>query len=252
MSSDRSMIWASRQRLPGRRALAHPREHGRVVRVHRSTCASTWPGPGRPALTHGYLQIASSVARVRFRPAGTPPAPITLGSRRVTTRRVWAFPSKPPIEGPASRIQGALAVVPEGRMPEVVGQCTPRPRRPGRPPAPCRARGPPGRPPGSRVRRVRTKSSEIGPSTCVFSPRRRSAEECRDARGRARTPVRAGRLCGPRAPSARNRPRLYGAARVAAIDTRDRQGKLVRGRVARPVPPHLDTLPPRSAPRPRP
>ena len=183
MSSDRSMIWASRHRRPA----------GAPWRIHANTGASSGyteylrvdlARSGPPALTHGYLQIASRVARVRLRPAGTPPAPMTLGSRRVTTRRVWALPSNPPIEAAAaSRARSPLC--PKGGCP----------RSWDRHAASTTSGSAPSSLPSSRptwatsrecVRRVRTKSSEIGPSTCVFSPRRRSAEEWR-MRARSRS-----------------------------------------------------------------
>ena len=62
---------------------------------------------------------ASSVARVRLSPPGSPAGPTTLGSRRVSTRSVCALPSKPPIERGHGG-QRVLAVVPERRVAEVV------------------------------------------------------------------------------------------------------------------------------------
>ena len=73
------------------------------------------------ARVQGYLVQASSVARVRLRPTERPSAAKVFASSRVSRRRVWALPSKPP-QSAASLGQHPLAVVAERRVAEVVGQ----------------------------------------------------------------------------------------------------------------------------------
>ena len=64
---------------------------------------------------------ASRLARVRLRPAGRPSGWARLGSSRVSRRSVWALPSKPPMSA-RDLVQRRLAVVPERRVAEVVGE----------------------------------------------------------------------------------------------------------------------------------
>ena len=64
---------------------------------------------------------ASRVARVRLSPTERPSAPKVLASSRVSSRRVWALPSNPP-QSALQLGQHPLAVVPERRVAEVVGQ----------------------------------------------------------------------------------------------------------------------------------
>ena len=52
--------------------------------------------------------------------AGRPSAGDRLGSRRVSSRSDWALPSNPPMSAASRR--GPLAVVPEGRVAEIVRQ----------------------------------------------------------------------------------------------------------------------------------
>ena len=65
--------------------------------------------------------LASRLARVRLSPAGRPSGWVRLGSSRVSSRSVCALPSKPPMSRAIS-VEGHLAVVPERRVAEVVGQ----------------------------------------------------------------------------------------------------------------------------------
>ena len=64
---------------------------------------------------------ASRVARVRLSPTERPSGPNVLASSRVSSRSVWALPSKPP-HAAAELGQHPLAVVAERRVAEVVGQ----------------------------------------------------------------------------------------------------------------------------------
>ena len=78
-------------------------------------------GCGARPRRQGYFVAASRLARVRLSPAGRPSGWARLGSRRVSRRSVWALPSKPPM--PAATASSArLAVVPERRVAEVVGE----------------------------------------------------------------------------------------------------------------------------------
>ena len=65
--------------------------------------------------------MASSTARVRFSPAGSPDGRSALASSRVSTRSVCALPSNPP-HSLGRGVERGLAVVPERRVPDVVGQ----------------------------------------------------------------------------------------------------------------------------------
>ena len=122
MSSARSMTWASRQDAALGGAFADPVEDGKVVLV-----GAELAGPlavddrGVVARTTGISQAASRLARVRFRPAGQPSGRRTFGSSRVSSRSVWALPSKPPMAC-ATSFSADLAVVAKRRVAEVVGE----------------------------------------------------------------------------------------------------------------------------------
>ena len=109
------MICASTHRLATRRApRAQPGEDRQVVGVDPELA-------GRRRRGQGYLVQASRVARVRLSPTDAPEPSTVLASSRVSSRRVWALPSKPP-HGPGQLVQRVLAVVAERRVAEVVGQ----------------------------------------------------------------------------------------------------------------------------------
>src|SRR5689334_8462106 len=170
-SSAQSMTCASRHRRPG----------GEARRSHRKTSVSSayTPNLRTPARRcHGYLQVASSVARVRFSPA-----PSTLASRRVRTRSVCALPSKPP-HGWATASSAASPLCPNGGCPMSCAS-----------PATSTTSGSqPRRAPISRaiwatssewVSRVRRKSSEPAVCTWVLVASRRNPAEC-STRARSR------------------------------------------------------------------
>ena len=185
MSSARSMTCASR----------HLRLSTAPSRNHSNTGRSSSYAPnfrlGRPsarggasAADHGYLHVASSVARVRFSPAGSPEGVTSLGSSRTSSRSVCALPSKPPIP----RVSCASTVSPlwpKGGWP----------RSWDRHAASTTSGSQPSALPSSRpicatssewVRRLRTKSSVCGATTCVLAASRRSAELC-STRARSRS-----------------------------------------------------------------
>ena len=62
------------------------------------------------------LMTASSDARVRLSPAGLPSASVTLGSSRVSTLRLCAFPSNPPMSAAAS-LSASSPLWPKGGWP---------------------------------------------------------------------------------------------------------------------------------------
>src|SRR5690606_23783314 len=70
-------------------------------------------GSGVVGAAHGYLQTASSVARVRLRPALRPSSVRTFASRRVSTRRFWALALNPP-QGAANASRAASPLCPNG------------------------------------------------------------------------------------------------------------------------------------------
>lgn len=167
---------------------------------------------------------------------------MTFGSRRVTTRRVWALPSKPPIEVAAAS-SARLAVMPERRMPEVVGQARRVHDVRVGPQLLAELAAHLGNLEGVREARAH-EVIEIGPSTWVFSPRRRSAEEWRmRARSRSNS-VRSGRLVFLGHPTLGIGGRVR-ATRVATINTGDCQGKLIHGAIL------LRETPAQNRPRPR-
>src|SRR5699024_9222323 len=109
--------------------------------------------------------------------------PVPWRSRRVSRRRVWALPSKPP-KSFARSSRTFSPLWPKGGWP----------RSWERQAASTTSGSQPSSAPMSRptcatsrewVSRVRTKSLEPAPSTWVFAPRRRSAEEC-STRARSR------------------------------------------------------------------
>ncbi len=78
-------------------------------------------GASASARAHGYLVQASSVARVRLRPTLRPGASKVLDSRRVSDAQGLGVALEP-ATGLAELVQHPLAVVPERRVPEVVGE----------------------------------------------------------------------------------------------------------------------------------
>src|SRR5919202_1402054 len=197
------MTWASRQR----------RSPGAPARSQANTSASSGytpnlPGTGPSPRRQGYLVQASNVARVRLSPPGTPVAPsTTFGSRRVSTRRVWAFPSKPPIPA-ATASRAASPLWPKGGWPRSWARQAASTTSPSQPSALPRSR-PIWATSRLWVSRLRTKSSVSGATTWVLAASRRSALECTiRARSRAkatRRPVFGG--------SAKRRSRSVGGRR---------------------------------------
>ena len=128
MSSARSMTCASRQR---RRGPAPSRSHVNTGRsssytpnlaIARGVPSAFAPRAGAAsARVQGYFVDASSVARVRLSPTLRPSASTDLASSRVRIRSVCALPSKPPAAS-ADLVERPLAVVPERRVPQVVGE----------------------------------------------------------------------------------------------------------------------------------
>ena len=114
-SSAQSITCASRQRRSPGAPAPQPGEDRRVVGVHPELAL---PRPARPRVL---ARSRRATARVRLSPADAPSGASTLASSRVSTRSVCALPSKPP-HGVASLVQRVLAVVPERRVPEVVGE----------------------------------------------------------------------------------------------------------------------------------
>ena len=186
-SSAQSITCASRQRRPPGGAPARSQSKtGRVVGVHTELAL---PGPARPRILAGGVERGPGEVEPGRRPSG----PRTLASSRVSTRSVCALPSKPP-QGCGELVQRVLAVVPERRVPEVVGE-------PGdvhhvrvaAEPAPisraiCATSS-------EWVSRVRRKSSVPAVCTWVLAASRRNAAEC----------------------STRARSRSYGAAPCAGV-----------------------------------
>ena len=114
MSSAQSMTCASRQRRLAGRAVAQPGEDVGVVGVHPELAGAGAAGPR--VLATGVQRGAGQVEA-----GGGAAGARTFASSRVSTRSVCALPSKPP-HGCGERVQGVLAVVPERRVAEVVGQ----------------------------------------------------------------------------------------------------------------------------------
>ena len=78
------MTWASRHGWPG----GAPS----LIQANTSASSAYTPYLTSPARAgQGYFSVASRVARVRFSPA-----PGTLASSRVSSRRLCALPSNPP------------------------------------------------------------------------------------------------------------------------------------------------------------
>ena len=146
--------------------------------VPRASRAGGRP-PGAALFRYGYLSVASRVARVRFSPA-----PGTLASSRVSSRRLCAFPSKPP-HGAASSARAASPLWPNGGCPRSCARHA----------ASTRSASQPSTAPSSRpicahssewVSRVRGKSPASTATTCVLAASRRSAEVC-STRARSRS-----------------------------------------------------------------
>ena len=98
------------------------------IQWNRSSSSGYTPNFRRPpgsgigfAAVHGYLHVASRLARVRLRPKLRPAASNTLGSsRRHDAQRLRVALESADVRGPV--VQRSLAVVPERRMAEVVAQ----------------------------------------------------------------------------------------------------------------------------------
>ncbi len=114
------MISASMQR----------RRPGAPSRIQRKTASSSGytpnfrrpPGSGTGLSTvHGYLHVASRLARVRFSPTERSSSSRTFASSRERMRKDCAFPSNPPM-GSAHSLSARLAVVAEGRVAQVVAE----------------------------------------------------------------------------------------------------------------------------------
>ena len=122
-SSDQSMTWASKHGAGAGGALADPVED-RAGRPRRPRTSGEPGSVGWAPRGQGYLVAASRAARVRLRPTLTVPcrrATNRLGSMRVSSRSDWALPSKPP-QSVGELVERLFAVVPEGRVAQVVGE----------------------------------------------------------------------------------------------------------------------------------
>ena len=186
MSSARSMTCASMQVWRG--AAPEP------ARSQSKTGASSAYTPnfevvlpffsGASIRSHGYLQAASSAARVRFSPAEAPLCLKVFVSIRVSRRRVCALPSNPPMSLAIS-LSAVSPLWPKGGWPrswdrQAVSTTS------GSQPSVAPSSRPTCATSSEWVSRVRTKSSEDGATTWVLAPRRRSAEEC-STRARSRS-----------------------------------------------------------------
>ena len=92
----------------------------RTTRGEPSACTPV-RRPRRRRAARGTSCRRRGVARVRLSPTERPSGPKVLASSRVSSRSVWALPSKPPQSGRGLG-EHPLAVVAERRVAEVVGQ----------------------------------------------------------------------------------------------------------------------------------